>query len=168
VVVAGWWALLVPALALLAVRRPGVLAPVAFVSLAAAGVVAATGAGEPVRAGEGAFGHLAQVLALIGLFAALVTVGAPRGRDGRTQADDGDPGATAVLPPVTPAPAPAAGPHPPGFPPAGAPPRTTPPHTSPPPHASPPAQPPGHGGPGQGGPGHGGPGKDAWGKDGSV
>ncbi|NJP52267.1 DUF3367 domain-containing protein [Streptomyces sp. SBST2-5] len=168
VVVAGWWALLVPALALLAVRRPGVLAPVAFVSLAAAGVVAATGAGEPVRAGEGAFGHLAQVLALIGLFAALVTVGAPRGRDGRTQADDGDPGATAVLPPVTPAPAPAAGPHPPGFPPAGAPPHTTPPHTSPPPHASPPAQPPGHGGPGQGGPGHGGPGKDAWGKDGSV
>lgn len=72
VVVAGWFALLVPALALLARRRHTLLVPLAFLAMAAAGVVAATGAGEAATADEGAFGHTAQVLALVALFAALV------------------------------------------------------------------------------------------------
>ncbi|MEU6544028.1 alpha-(1-_3)-arabinofuranosyltransferase family protein [Streptomyces sp. NPDC046859] len=74
VLVAGWLALLVPALALLAWRRHTLLVPLAFVALAGAGVVAAVGGGEPVAAGRGAFGHTAQLLALVGLFAALVSV----------------------------------------------------------------------------------------------
>ncbi|WP_406445741.1 alpha-(1-_3)-arabinofuranosyltransferase [Streptomyces sp. NBC_01613] len=97
VLIAGWFALLVPALALLAYRRHAVLVPVAFVALAGAGIAAATGAGKPVGAGEGAFGHAAQLLALIGLFAGVVSVREP---------DEG-PGATALLPPATgPAPPP--------------------------------------------------------------
>jgi len=90
IVIAGWFALLVPALALLAYRRHVLLVPVAFVALAGAGAAAATGAGEPVGAGHGAFGHAAQLLALIGLFASVVSVREP---------DEG-PGSTAVLPPV--------------------------------------------------------------------
>ncbi|MER5832171.1 alpha-(1-_3)-arabinofuranosyltransferase [Streptomyces sp. NPDC002130] len=74
VVIAGWFALLVPALALLAARRHALLVPIAFAALAGAGIVAAFGAGEPVGAGGGAFGHLAQLLALIGLFAGLVSL----------------------------------------------------------------------------------------------
>ncbi|MGV9499728.1 alpha-(1-_3)-arabinofuranosyltransferase domain-containing protein [Streptomyces sp. NPDC003642] len=74
VVIAGWLALLVPVLALLAARRHAVLVPIAFAALAAAGIAAAFGAGEPVGAGTGAFGHLAQLLALIGLFAGLVSL----------------------------------------------------------------------------------------------
>ncbi|MEV3973544.1 DUF3367 domain-containing protein [Streptomyces sp. NPDC050698] len=74
VVIAGWFALLVPALALLAARRHALLVPIAFAALAGAGIAAASGAGEPVGAGEGAFGHLAQLLALIGLFAGLVSL----------------------------------------------------------------------------------------------
>ncbi|MFE0434370.1 alpha-(1-_3)-arabinofuranosyltransferase family protein [Streptomyces nigra] len=74
VLVAGWLALLVPALALLAWRRHTLLVPIAFTALAGAGIVAAVGGGEPVTAGRGAFGHTAQLLALIGLFAALVSV----------------------------------------------------------------------------------------------
>ncbi|MFC9313274.1 alpha-(1-_3)-arabinofuranosyltransferase family protein [Streptomyces nigra] len=74
VLVAGWLALLVPALALLAWRRHTLLVPIAFAALAGAGIVAAVGGGEPVAAGRGAFGHTAQLLALIGLFAALVSV----------------------------------------------------------------------------------------------
>ncbi|GHH93793.1 alpha-(1-_3)-arabinofuranosyltransferase domain-containing protein [Streptomyces capillispiralis] len=129
VVIAGWWALLVPALALLARRRPALLVPVAFAALAAAGVVAAAGAGEPVGADGGAFGHAAQVLSLTGLFAALVTLGGSRGRgpepDDRPDGPD-SPGSTAVLPPVT---APAAAPRPPVPPPAtGAPGGTDAPH----------------------------------------
>jgi arabinofuranan 3-O-arabinosyltransferase len=73
-VIAGWFALLVPALALLAYRRHALLVPIAFVALAGAGIVSATGAGDPVGAGEGAFSRAAQLLALIGLFAALVSV----------------------------------------------------------------------------------------------
>ncbi|MEU0722936.1 alpha-(1-_3)-arabinofuranosyltransferase [Streptomyces sp. NPDC006140] len=73
-VIAGWFALLVPALALLAARRHTLLVPIAFAALAAAGIVAAFGAGEPVGAGGGAFGHLAQLLALTGLFAGLVSL----------------------------------------------------------------------------------------------
>ncbi|MBV7700231.1 alpha-(1-_3)-arabinofuranosyltransferase [Streptomyces sp. TRM70350] len=88
-VIAGWFALLVPVLAVLAYRRHALLVPVAFVALAGAGVVAATGAGEPAGDGGGAFSHAAQLLALIGLFAALVSVRERRGGD-----------TTAVLPPV--------------------------------------------------------------------
>ncbi|MCM1977162.1 alpha-(1-_3)-arabinofuranosyltransferase family protein [Streptomyces sp. G1] len=84
-VVAGWFALLVPAFALLARRRHELLVPVALLALAAAGIVAAFGAGEPVREATGAFGHTAQLLALIGLFAALVSVGEPA-----AAADGGD------------------------------------------------------------------------------
>ncbi|MBD9723699.1 alpha-(1-_3)-arabinofuranosyltransferase [Streptomyces caniscabiei] len=76
VVIAGFFALLVPLLALLAWKRHTLLVPIAFLALAGAGVAAAFGAGEPVAADEGAFGHVAQLLALIGLFAALVSVGA--------------------------------------------------------------------------------------------
>ncbi|MFF8671553.1 alpha-(1-_3)-arabinofuranosyltransferase family protein [Streptomyces sp. NPDC015242] len=74
VVVAGWLALLVPALALLAARRHALLVPLAFAALAGAGIAAAFGAGEPVGAGGGAFGHVAQLLALTGLFAGLVSL----------------------------------------------------------------------------------------------
>ncbi|GAA3822019.1 alpha-(1-_3)-arabinofuranosyltransferase [Streptomyces coacervatus] len=102
VLIAGWFALLVPALAVLAHRRHAVLVPVAFVALAGAGVAAATGAGEPSGAGEGAFGHTAQLLALIGLFAALVSVREP---------DEGT-STTAVLPPVPGSAAPPTGPLP--------------------------------------------------------
>ncbi|GGW41770.1 alpha-(1-_3)-arabinofuranosyltransferase domain-containing protein [Streptomyces griseoloalbus] len=124
VVIAGWWALLVPALALLARRRPALLVPVAFAALAGAGVAAAFGAGEPVGAGGGAFGHTAQLLSLLGLFAALVTLGESRGRarepGDRADGHPDEPGSTAVLPAVTaatgprpPVPPPAAGTHPP-------------------------------------------------------
>ncbi|MGW1210499.1 alpha-(1-_3)-arabinofuranosyltransferase domain-containing protein [Streptomyces sp. NPDC002499] len=119
IVIAGWFALLVPALALLAYRRHQLLVPIAFAALAGAGIAAATGAGEPVGAGEGAFGHTAQLLALIGLFAGLVSVrepyggyagdparGRPYGSGSGSGARSGD---TAVLPPT-----PASGP-PPGF-----------------------------------------------------
>ncbi|WP_282699685.1 alpha-(1-_3)-arabinofuranosyltransferase family protein [Streptomyces sp. CC219B] len=102
-VIAGWFALLVPALALLSRRRHELLVPIAFVALAAAGVVAAFGAGEPASEETGAFGPAAQLLTLIGLFAALVSVGerGRRGEEGRDgeEAPDG-PGSTAVLPPV--------------------------------------------------------------------
>jgi arabinofuranan 3-O-arabinosyltransferase len=139
VVIAGWWALLVPALALLAARRHALLVPIALAALAGAGAAAAFGAGEPAGAGAGAFGHVAQLLALIGLFAGLVGLGAaregapePTGRTdgpgspafrepaGRTDEPGSPafrepggradgPGATAVPPPV-----PAPGPRPPG------------------------------------------------------
>ena len=91
IVIAGWFALLVPALALLAYRRHALLVPLAFVALLGAGIAAATGAGDPVGAGRGAFGHTAQLLALIGLFAGVVSV---------RESDEG-PGHTALLPPVS-------------------------------------------------------------------
>jgi arabinofuranan 3-O-arabinosyltransferase len=97
VVIAGWFALLVPALALLAARRHALLVPIAFAALAGAGLAAAFGAGEPVGAGAGAFGHLAQLLALIGLFAALVSLRegpspqAPTQRLPRTDPGEGKP-----------------------------------------------------------------------------
>ncbi|MER7048604.1 alpha-(1-_3)-arabinofuranosyltransferase [Streptomyces jumonjinensis] len=88
-VVAGWFALLVPALALIALRRHALLAPIAFAAMAGAGVAAATGAGAAPAAGEGAFGYMAQLLAFIALFAALVTVGGLE-RHGRVpEADSG-------------------------------------------------------------------------------
>ncbi|WP_447037230.1 alpha-(1-_3)-arabinofuranosyltransferase domain-containing protein [Streptomyces sp. DSM 118878] len=74
-VIAGPFALLVPALALLSWWRHALLVPIAFVAMAGAGIVAATGAGGAGAASdEGAFGHTAQLLALIALFAALVSV----------------------------------------------------------------------------------------------
>ncbi|MFF8099344.1 alpha-(1-_3)-arabinofuranosyltransferase family protein [Streptomyces sp. NPDC016640] len=126
VVVAGWWALLVPALAVLARRRAALLVPIAFTALAAAGLVAAAGAGEPVGSGSGAFGHVAQPLALLGLFAALVTLGGSRGREPApgTHPDGPDgpdgPDATTVPPPA-PVPPPPTGPRAPAPPPAPAP-----------------------------------------------
>ncbi|MFC8127682.1 alpha-(1-_3)-arabinofuranosyltransferase family protein [Streptomyces sp. NPDC057302] len=73
-VIAGWFALLVPALALLAWRRHTLLVPLAFAAMAGAGIVAAVGAGEPTTSDAGAFSPAAQLLALIALFAALVSV----------------------------------------------------------------------------------------------
>lgn len=84
VAVAGWLALAVPALALLAWYRPAWLAPTALTAMAAAAVVAATGAGEPAAASEGAFSGVAQALAIVALTAALVTL--PPRADGRVAA----------------------------------------------------------------------------------
>lgn len=79
IVIAGPVALVVPVLAVLAHFRPSLLAPVAFAAMAAAGVVVAVTTGEFTATDKGAFGATAQLLALIALFAALVTVGsAPR------------------------------------------------------------------------------------------
>ncbi|CAL9436281.1 alpha-(1-_3)-arabinofuranosyltransferase domain-containing protein [Streptomyces sp. enrichment culture] len=96
-VVAGWFALLVPVLALLAHRRHALLVPLALASFTAAGLAAATGAGEPVAEGHGAFGRAAQLLALLALFAALVSV-----RERRPDAGGGHDGDTAQLPPPLP------------------------------------------------------------------
>ncbi|MFF0020106.1 alpha-(1-_3)-arabinofuranosyltransferase family protein [Streptomyces sp. NPDC005496] len=74
IVIAGLLALLVPLLALLAVKRHALLVPVAFLALTGAGITAATGAGSPPGADVGAFHPVAQLLALVGLFAALVSV----------------------------------------------------------------------------------------------
>ncbi|MFE6621183.1 alpha-(1-_3)-arabinofuranosyltransferase family protein [Streptomyces sp. NPDC057740] len=82
VFIAGWFALLVPALAVVAWRRHALLVPIAFAALAGAGVAAALGAGEPVGAQEGTFGPAAQLLALIGLFAGVVAVREPLGSAG--------------------------------------------------------------------------------------
>jgi arabinofuranan 3-O-arabinosyltransferase len=73
-VVAGPFALIVPALAVVARLRHSLLVPIAAVAMAGAGIAAATGAGDPVSAGQGAFGPPAQLLALIALCAAVVTV----------------------------------------------------------------------------------------------
>lgn len=70
VVIAGPLALLVPLLAVVAWRRHALLVPIAFVALAGAGIAAAV----PVGGRSGAFGPVAQVLALLGMFAALVSV----------------------------------------------------------------------------------------------
>jgi arabinofuranan 3-O-arabinosyltransferase len=76
-VIAGPLALLVPALALVAWRRHALLVPIAFLAMAGAGVAAAVGAGEPSRSSSGAFGPVAQLLALVALFAALATTRRP-------------------------------------------------------------------------------------------
>ncbi|MGW7067418.1 alpha-(1-_3)-arabinofuranosyltransferase domain-containing protein [Streptomyces sp. NPDC054855] len=94
-VIAGWFALLVPALALLAWRRHALLVPLAFVAMAGAGIAAAVGAGEPSTADEGAFSPIAQLLALIALFAALVSV---RGTQEGTAAAAGEPGGGTFAP----------------------------------------------------------------------
>ncbi|MFI1499725.1 alpha-(1-_3)-arabinofuranosyltransferase family protein [Streptomyces platensis] len=76
----GPYALIVPALALLAYFRPHLLVPLALAAMVSAGAVAALGAGEPHAAGKGAFSATAQALALLALAAAVVTV---RGRASR-------------------------------------------------------------------------------------
>ncbi len=96
-VIAGWLALLVPALALLAYRRHALLVPIAFAALAGAGIAAAVGAGEPVGAEQGAYGRAAQLLALIGLFAGLVSVWE---RDDRREPPPDSQAPTRHLPPV--------------------------------------------------------------------
>ncbi|MGW6022993.1 alpha-(1-_3)-arabinofuranosyltransferase domain-containing protein [Streptomyces sp. NPDC055099] len=100
-VIAGWFALLVPALALVAWRRHALLVPLAFVAMAGAGIAAAIGAGEPSTADEGAFSPLAQLLALIALFAALVSV---KGAQEGTTAAAGGPGGGGEFAPYEPPP----------------------------------------------------------------
>ncbi|MFJ3782886.1 alpha-(1-_3)-arabinofuranosyltransferase family protein [Streptomyces sp. NPDC090093] len=74
VVIAGPWALLVPVLAVVARLRPALLGPLALVAMTGAGIAALTGSGEPTALGRGAYGPIAQLLSLVALFAALVTV----------------------------------------------------------------------------------------------
>ncbi|MEU9663749.1 alpha-(1-_3)-arabinofuranosyltransferase domain-containing protein [Streptomyces chartreusis] len=71
--VAGPFALVVPALAVLARLKPSALAPTAAAAMGIAGIVATVGAGAPASANSGAFSATAQVLALVALSAAVVT-----------------------------------------------------------------------------------------------
>ncbi|MFF3290554.1 alpha-(1-_3)-arabinofuranosyltransferase family protein [Streptomyces sp. NPDC003023] len=90
VVVAGPLAALVPVLAVVAWLRPAFLVPLAFTAMAGAGAVAVLGGGEGLSPGSGAYGPVAQLLALTALFAALVTVGRERGgRPGAHRAGGG-------------------------------------------------------------------------------
>ncbi|MFG2646796.1 alpha-(1-_3)-arabinofuranosyltransferase family protein [Streptomyces sp. NPDC048436] len=110
IVIAGWFALLVPALALLAWRRHALLVPLAFVAMAGAGIAAAMGAGEPLASDEGAFGPVAQLLALIALFAALASVRDEPAAAPARHRDTGDGGANAPWGPPSQQPPPAAPP----------------------------------------------------------
>ncbi|MDT0377356.1 alpha-(1-_3)-arabinofuranosyltransferase family protein [Streptomyces sp. DSM 42041] len=77
VLVSGPYALVVPALALVARFRTRLLVPLALVAMAGAGVAAVVGVlggGPGIGDGEGAFGTVAQALALLALSAALVTL----------------------------------------------------------------------------------------------
>ncbi|WP_420000339.1 alpha-(1-_3)-arabinofuranosyltransferase domain-containing protein [Streptomyces boninensis] len=94
-VIAGPYALVVPALALLARARPALLPPIALIAMAGAGIAAATGAGEPVRMNEGAYSGPAQALALLALAAALVSVGGWNGREPAQAAGEPGPGGPA-------------------------------------------------------------------------
>ncbi|MHC0429785.1 alpha-(1-_3)-arabinofuranosyltransferase [Streptomyces sp. O3] len=112
VLISGPFGLLVPALAAVAWWRRALLVPIALVAMTGAGVAAAVGAGEAVSEGAGAFSPTAQVLALIALFAALVT-----GREETPRTPDEERPAPSVTP--APAPVPAGstlplGPHAPG------------------------------------------------------
>ncbi|WP_200260000.1 alpha-(1-_3)-arabinofuranosyltransferase family protein [Streptomyces sp. HSG2] len=91
VVIAGWWALLVPVLAVAARWRPTILAPLAFVAMAGAGLAAAFGAGQPPDTGAGPFGHTAQFLALVALFAAVAGLGGAAEPASDDEADGGAP-----------------------------------------------------------------------------
>ncbi|WP_156722875.1 alpha-(1-_3)-arabinofuranosyltransferase [Streptomyces apocyni] len=124
VVISGPFGLLVPALAVVAWWRRSLLVPIALVAMAGAGIAAAIGAGQTVSEGEGAFSPVAQVLALVALFAALVT-----GREESSQARETEP----PVPSVTPVPAGATlplGPYAPGTIPAAGP-GTAPPRPGP-------------------------------------
>ncbi|MEV3987585.1 alpha-(1-_3)-arabinofuranosyltransferase family protein [Streptomyces sp. NPDC049837] len=99
--VAGWAALVVPVLAVVAHLRRSLLVPVALAAMAGAGIVAAWEAGVLPSAHQGAFGPVAQFLAVTALAAAVVTTR----RGARTPAADPAPpapepapGATAPLP----------------------------------------------------------------------
>ncbi|MFJ8824706.1 alpha-(1-_3)-arabinofuranosyltransferase family protein [Streptomyces sp. NPDC102467] len=100
IAIAGFWAALVPALALLSWKRHALLVPLAFLAMTAAGAVAATAAGSPVRDGRGAFSAAAQLLALVALFAALVSTGRSPGSHrshpgrGPGETEEGGPGET--------------------------------------------------------------------------
>ncbi|NBE54985.1 DUF3367 domain-containing protein [Streptomyces boluensis] len=99
--IAGPFALLVPVLALLARWRHELLVPIGFLAMAGAGVTAALGAGSAVAADRGAFSPTAQVLALIALFAALVTVrerDRSPGQHARTEPEEEPP--AAPMPPL--------------------------------------------------------------------
>ncbi|MEU8887733.1 alpha-(1-_3)-arabinofuranosyltransferase family protein [Streptomyces sp. NPDC048442] len=85
VLIAGPLALLVPALAAVAHFRHTLLPPIALVAMAGAGVAAAWGAGSPASAETGAFGPVAQALALVAVVAAVVTVGDGWGRGRRRE-----------------------------------------------------------------------------------
>ncbi|MFC8917691.1 alpha-(1-_3)-arabinofuranosyltransferase family protein [Streptomyces sp. NPDC057116] len=95
--VAGWAALAVPVLALIAHLRRSLLVPLALATMAGAGVLAAWEAGAPPSAHQGAFGPLAQFLAVTALAAAVVTT--------RPEPDRAAPPPTPT-PPPTPAPPP--------------------------------------------------------------
>ncbi|WP_406865560.1 alpha-(1-_3)-arabinofuranosyltransferase family protein [Streptomyces sp. HUAS MG47] len=82
-VIAGPAAAVVPVLAVVAWLRPGLLGPLAFAAMAGAGVAVLAGSGEAAALGRGAYGPVAQLLALTALFAALVAVGDRRERGGR-------------------------------------------------------------------------------------
>ncbi|MCK1795796.1 alpha-(1-_3)-arabinofuranosyltransferase family protein [Streptomyces sp. XM4193] len=72
--IAGPYALIVPALAVVAWLRPRWLVPLSAAAMLGAGVIVALGAGDGYVADAGAFGWPAQALALLALAAALVTV----------------------------------------------------------------------------------------------
>lgn len=72
--IAGPYALIVPALAVVAWLRPRWLVPLSLGAMVGAGAIAAVGAGSGFVEGGGAFGWPAQALALLALAAALVTV----------------------------------------------------------------------------------------------
>ncbi|WP_405804374.1 alpha-(1-_3)-arabinofuranosyltransferase family protein [Streptomyces sp. NBC_00210] len=137
-VVAGPFALIVPALAVVARLRHALLVPIALVAMAGAGITTATGAGDPVSAGQGAFSPTAQLLALIALCAAVVTV------DRRVRATPGSaaPGPQPLPQRVRSANGPAGRPVP-GPAPHAEPPGNAPPHAEPPGNAPPHADPPG-------------------------
>lgn len=81
--VAGWAALVVPVLAVVAHLRRSLLVPVALVAMGGAGLVAAWEAGALPSAREGAFGPVAQFLAVTAVVAAVVTT-RKAGRTSRT------------------------------------------------------------------------------------
>ncbi|MEU8526672.1 alpha-(1-_3)-arabinofuranosyltransferase family protein [Streptomyces sp. NPDC048629] len=83
VVIAGPVAVVVPVLAVVAWLRPALLAPIAFAAMAGAGIATLSGSGDAASLGYGAYGPVAQLLALTGLFAALVSVGRGRAGAGR-------------------------------------------------------------------------------------
>lgn len=136
--VAGPYALIVPALAVLARFRSGLLVPVALVAMAAAGVVAAVGAGSAVADGRGAFGHVAQALALLALAAALVTL--------PVREPEREPAAAPSSPVYGPVPPPSYAPPGPQQPAYGQQPYGQQPHGQQPLPSVPPGVPPAHGG----------------------
>lgn len=85
VLVSGPVALVALALVPVALLRPKLLPYIALAAMAAAGAVAVWGAGDPVLSGQGAFSHAAQLLALIALAAAVVSVDRQRERNSEAE-----------------------------------------------------------------------------------